>query len=122
MSGFEINIPSETDLNMMLIGGWMRSARPGRTEPERRAQREILFASYVAMQTYDWVQVKGRLLSSVEALEFASGREWVLEALCGALVNRPSVLHRLGQGQVHCSHRGCLDGYQDAGPGYLICC
>lgn len=32
MRGFEINTPSEVELNTLLICGSMRSARPGRTE------------------------------------------------------------------------------------------
>lgn len=124
MPYIEFTIPSDIELNTLLINGWMRLARPGKTEAERQVQKDILLRSYLGMQAYDALWGKNRLLSPAEALDLTGDRPWALEALCGALVNRPSLLHRLGDGRtVNCSHdAGCADGYDTSEAGFLICC
>lgn len=99
MAEFWAYVPEPDELEAMARVA--AAATPGM---DPRTRKNILVGSFVFMQAHRYLT--DRYVRRVEALDCADGEQWVLDALCAPLPNRPALLHA---GHDDCPIEDCMD-------------
>jgi hypothetical protein len=102
MAEFWAYVPEPEELELLARVG-MPEGVPSR---DLRTRKNVLVGSFVFMQAHAHRWITDRYVRRAEALDCAGGQEWVIEALCTPLPNRPPLLHA---GCTPCPFEGCLD-------------